>query len=96
MARFVVVVHPRMTKELKAIEKAGRRDIVRRILRALQSLEEDPFRARSGLDIKLLAAAEGAVYRLRIGDYRVLYEVDMGSGRVYVTGVFHRGRGYRD
>ena len=39
------------------------------------------------MDIKPLAAAEGAVYRLRVGDYRVLYEVDMGSGRVYVTGV---------
>jgi len=95
MARFAVVIHPSFPKDLKAIERAGRKDVVRRILSALRMLEEDPFQARSGLDIRQLAIAGEAVFRLRVGDYRVLYEVDTASKKVFVTTVFHRGRGYR-
>jgi mRNA-degrading endonuclease RelE of RelBE toxin-antitoxin system len=36
------------------------------------------------------------VFRLRVGDYRLLYEVDSQSLTVFVTTLFHRGRGYRD
>jgi len=95
MARFAVVIHPRFPKELEAIKRAGRKDIAGRILSALRLLEQDPFQARPGLDIKPLAIAGGSVFRLRVGDYRVLYEVDVTSETVFVTAVFHRGRGYR-
>ncbi|HLB69057.1 MAG TPA: type II toxin-antitoxin system RelE/ParE family toxin [Thermoplasmata archaeon] len=96
MARFTVVIHPRLPRELKAIERAGRKDVVRRVLSSLRLLEEDPFQARPGLDIKQLAIAGGGVFRLRVGDYRLLYEVDAASKKVFVTAVFHRGRGYRE
>ena len=95
MARFTVVIHLRFVKELEAIKRAGRKDIAGRILSALRLLEQDPFQARPGLDIKPLAIAGGSVFRLRVGDYRVLYEVDVTSETVFVTAVFHRGRGYR-
>jgi mRNA-degrading endonuclease RelE of RelBE toxin-antitoxin system len=95
MALFTVVIHPGLPKELKTIARAGHKDVVRRILSSLRLLERDPFRARPGLDIKQLAHTEGAVFRLRVGDYRVLYEVDTTSNTVFVTTVFHRGRGYR-
>ncbi len=95
MAPFAVVIDPEFYKELKAIERAGRRDIVKRILRALHMLEEDPVVARPGLDVKPLAGMMGRVFRLRVGDYRVLYEVDVKSRQVFVTTVFHRSRGYR-
>jgi len=96
MARFLVVLHPRLPRELKTIERAGHKDVVRRILSSLRLLEEDPFRARPGLDLKQLTTSGGAVFRLRVGDYRLLYEVDVASKKVFVTTVFHRGRGYRD
>lgn len=95
MARFTVVIHPRFPKELEAIKRAGRKHVAGRILSSLRLLAEDPFQARPGLDIKPLAIAGGAVFRLRVGDYRVLYEVDVASKKVFVTTVFHRGRGYR-
>src|SRR4030067_480272 len=57
MSRFTVVIHPRFPKDLKAIERAGRKDVVRRILSSLRLLEEDPFQARPGLDIQQLAIA---------------------------------------
>ena len=95
MARFTVVIHPRFPKELKAIERAGRKDVVRSVLSSLRLLEEDPFQGRPGLDIKQLAIAGGPVFRLRVSDYRVLYEVDTASKKVFVTTVFHRDRGYR-
>ena len=95
MARFAVVIHPRFPKELEAIKRAGRKDIAGRILSALRLLEQDPFQARPGLDIKPLAIAGGSVLRLRVGDYRILYEVDVASKKVFVTTLFHRGRGSR-
>ena len=95
MARFTVVIHPRFVKELEAIKRAGRKDIAGRILSALRLLEQHPFHARPGLDIKPLAIAGGSVLRLRVGDYRILYEVDVASKKVFVTTLFHRGRGSR-
>ena len=95
MALFGVVVHPGLPRELKTIARAGRKDVVTTHSLFPQGLERDPFRARPGLDIKQLAGTEGAVFRLRVGDYRVLYEVDTASNTVFVTTVFHRGRGYR-
>jgi len=48
---------------------------------------------RSGADIKPLGGMPDT-YRLRVGDYRVLYEVDRVLKRVRVTSVRHRGQGY--
>ena len=44
----------------------------RRILSAIEKLAEDP--KRSDLDIKKLAGRDG--YRLRVGDWRVIYTED--------------------
>jgi len=63
-----------------------------RLREALRSLEEDPFHSRSGADIVVLRGARGR-HRLRIGPWRVVYEVrDRG---VRILEVFRRGRGYR-
>ena len=39
----------------------------------LKELEEDPFNSRANCDIKLLKDTKPKKYRLRIGDYRVIY-----------------------
>lgn len=96
MVRFGIRVSRRFEKELSRIDRAGRADIVDRVLAALSLLEEDPATPRPGLDVKKLAAApRGRLFRLRIGEYRVLYEIDFDSNLVFVTTIFHRSRGYR-
>jgi len=64
-----------------------------RIAKALRKLVDDPFSARSGVDIRALEGTEPKKHRLRVGPYRVVYAV-VGK-KVKVVEVFRRGRGYR-
>ncbi|MEV7782611.1 type II toxin-antitoxin system RelE/ParE family toxin [Kitasatospora sp. NPDC088351] len=58
---------------------------VLRILTALTALGDDP--CTDGPDVKKLSGHDG-LYRLRAGDYRVIYEID---GEVLVILVVHVG-----
>lgn len=64
---------------------------VERIVSAAQSLINDPF--PSGC--KKLANSHRA-YRIRVGDYRILYEVFSNVLIIEVVRVAHRGKSYRD
>jgi mRNA interferase RelE/StbE len=63
--------------------------VQRRIFRALEGLREIPRRG----DIKAMAG-ESDDYRLRVGDYRVLFTVHKDSQMVEVTAVRHRSSAY--
>ncbi len=54
-------------------------------------LKADPFKPRSGVDIKKLKGRDKTLYRLRVGDYRFEYFVE--GNTIYV--VFKRERDYR-
>jgi len=70
------------------------REVTDRIRRKLRALGEDPFRPRPGADIRLLWGHDDPpLYRLRVGDYRVLYFV--AGDKVRVTEVLHRSQAYR-
>lgn len=58
-----------------------------RILNAVNRLPD------SG-DIKPMQGCSG-VYRLRVGDYRILYTVDHDAMTVYVVGMGNRGQIYK-
>ena len=65
-----------------------------RIKEGIKNLEENPYHSRAGTDIKKLISTEDpALYRLRIGDYRVLYFIIQDE--VKITKIFHRGKGYK-
>ncbi len=65
-----------------------------RIRAGLTVLAEDPFPARAGADIRLLWGQDDPpLYRLRIGEYRVLYFVL--EKEVRVTEILHRPQAYR-
>ncbi|MGO9194103.1 MAG: type II toxin-antitoxin system RelE family toxin [Streptosporangiaceae bacterium] len=57
------------------------------ILRALTPLGEDP--RRPDANVKKLSGYDDR-YRLRVGDYRVIYEVVDGQLVILVVGVGHR------
>jgi mRNA interferase RelE/StbE len=85
-----VKLHRDVAKSLDRLEPKLRE----RIKSALRSLGENPYEPRSGVDIARLAGTKGRqdLYRLRVGDYRAIYAI---QGKVvYVTDLFHRGRGY--
>jgi mRNA interferase RelE/StbE len=67
-----------------------------RIKNALSQLSEDPLTPRPKADIKKLSGTKGRkdAYRIRTGDYRIIYDVE--GGKVYVTLIFHRGKEYKE
>ena len=65
-----------------------------RVKNALKNLENGPFLSRSGADIKKLTSkSDPSLYRLRIGDYRVIFFVV--DQQVKVTEIFPRKKGYK-
>ena len=62
------------------------------ILRALTPLGDDPL--RQDADIKKMTGYADR-YRLRVGDYRVIYEIADQELIILVVGVGHRREAYR-
>ena len=70
------------------------RDASRRIRERLTVLEDYPIRPRPSADVRpLWSHDDPPLYRLRVGDYRVLYFVL--PKEVRVTEIVHRSQGYR-
>ena len=82
---FVVLLHPKAVKELSKLEP----QIGSRIRERLRDLENNPEVAG-----KVLKPSR--FWRLRIGDYRVIYEIDKAEKRVIVLFIGHRKRVYDD
>ncbi|MBV6419922.1 MAG: hypothetical protein DAHOPDDO_01148 [Ignavibacteriaceae bacterium] len=60
------------------------------IVEAIENLSYNPFSEQT----KKLKGAE-SIYRLRIGDYRVLYQVDLKDQRIIIYYVRHRKDAYK-
>ena len=76
-------------KFLKSIED---KELLKRIGSKINDLEKNPYphdieRVEGYKDIK--------VFRVRIGDYRILYFVDYAANKVYVEKIDKRGRVYK-
>lgn len=74
---------------LKSLRKLDR-GIARRILMAIDALAHDPRPA----GCKQLKGGGGEM-RIRVGDYRVVYDVDDGEIVILVLAVGHRREVYR-
>ena len=77
---------PKAQRDFRALDGSVRGRIARRI----DSLAENPFPSV----IKKLAG-EDELYRLRVGDYRMLYQVQGKVLVVLIVGVGHRREVYR-
>ncbi len=73
-------------KQLNALPQ----ELKQRILKALVHLQEEPKPANS------LQMKGGQGFRLRIGDYRVLYDIDDSSQIINLRRIGHRREIYRD
>ena len=78
----------RAVRQLRAIPQPA----ALTILRALTALGDDP--RRPDAQVKKLAGYEDR-YRLRVGDYRIIYEVMDGQLVILIVGVGHRREIYR-
>ncbi len=69
--------------------------IVEKFIQLLDEFEKDPLRHRPKFDVKHLKRFPRNLYRLRIGDYRVLYSVDKEKKEVKITLIVHRRKAYK-
>jgi mRNA interferase RelE/StbE len=81
------VVLPTAQRELAKLPRA----IARRIAAAIDALAGDPRPA----GVRKLAGGAGDAWRIRVGDYRVLYEIRDAELLVTVVKLAHRRRVYR-
>lgn len=84
---FSLNYHPRATKFLDKIPLKLSRGVVKK----LDVLQNDPFSKQ--LNISPLKGAKSS-WRLRVGNIRVVYEVDKESKTIYVQDIDFRGSIY--
>lgn len=87
MASYKILIKPSAAKELESLgQKKDRRRLVERI-RALAS-EPRPQGSEK-------LSGQHRLFRIRVGSYRVLYEIDDASAEVHVIKLGHRKDVYR-
>ena len=84
MVNYKIEIKKSATKEIARLPK----NILKRVLNKIQSLSNDP--RPNGC--KKLTADEK--YRVRVGDYRILYSIEDEKLVVYVVKVGHRKKVY--
>ena len=79
---FTVLLHPKAAKSLKQLHT----QIRNRILESVKELERFP---EKGDQLR-----PSQFWRLRVGDYRVIYEIDRSANRLIVLHIGHRKNVY--
>lgn len=74
------------TRELQGIDI----QVIPKIIKAVDMLIQNPFPPQS----RKLSGVESS-YRLRVGDYRVIYQVDASEKTIIIFRVRHRKEAYR-
>ena len=87
MGRFRLVIKATAAKELEAVDGKRNRQ---RLVQAIASLSDDPH--PHGVE-KLSGTKDR--FRIRVGDYRVVYAVESDVLTVFVVKVGHRREVYR-
>jgi mRNA interferase RelE/StbE len=82
---FKVLLHPKAAKELQKIEK----QIRTRIIENAKQLCENPD--KHGNPLK-----QSDYWSLRVGDYRVIYEINQNKKQTVILFIGHRSKVYDD
>lgn len=87
MAHFDIYFKPSAEKDLRRLPK----DLIQRATEKIEDLGSEPFPSQS---IRISGAER--LYRLRVGDYRIVYEVDVKKEVITIHYIRHRSVVYRD
>lgn len=87
MESYKVTLKPSVEKDFRSLPKT----VLARVLSAIENLAKEPFPNK----ITKLEGTE-RTYRIRIGDYRVVYEIEKTDKVIVVLYVRHRREIYRN
>ena len=86
MASYNILFKPSVQKDLRSLPQT----VIARVMRHIESLENEPVPRHSA---KLVGAEQ--LYRIRVGDYRIVYGIDKEAKQVLIHYVRHRREAYR-
>jgi len=86
MASYNILLKPSVERDLRSLPKT----VIARVMRQIESLEDEPVPRHS---VKLVGAEQ--LYRIRVGDYRIVYGIDKEVKQVLIHYVRHRREAYR-
>ena len=86
MASYKVILKPSVEKDLRSLP----REVVKRVFRRIEMLKDDPLPRQS---LRLSGAEQ--LYRIRVGEYRIVFGVDKAHVQVVIHHVRHRRDVYR-
>ena len=84
---YQILFTPRAKKELSKLPT----DVRVRIIKALETLTENPISP----GVTKLSLKEENLYRIRVGDYRVIFSIENNKLIILVVKVGHRREVYR-
>ena len=86
MVSYSVDFRPSLHKDLRRLP----RDLILRVMEKIDALRSEPLPPQA---VKISAADR--LYRLRVGDYRIIYEVDLERKKIVIYYIRHRTVVYR-
>jgi mRNA interferase RelE/StbE len=86
MASYSVDFKPSVHKDFRRLP----RSVVERVMKRVEKLKNEPLPH----GVEKLEGAE-RLYRIRVGDYRIVYEVDTQAKEIMILYVRHRREAYR-
>lgn len=86
MGSFKIDIKRSFEKDINRLD----RKLIPGIVEAIENLSQNPFSEQT----KKLKGAE-STYRLRIGDYRLLYQIDLKDKRIIIYYVRQRKDAYK-
>ena len=94
-SNYIILQGKDFLKDVKKILKSGDKSLLSDIQKVINELKIAPQKKRPKIDIKLISPKKEAIYRIRLGKYRLVYEVDESNKTVILTMFFIRGKGYK-
>ena len=86
MASYSIVFKPSVEKDVRALPPS----VIARLMKKIEALKNNPYPRQS---VKLASTERS--YRLRAGDYRIVYGVDDKAKEIIVHYARHRREIYR-
>ena len=86
MASYKVILKPSVEKDLRSLP----REVLKRVFRRIEMLKDEPLPRQS---LRLSGAEQ--LYRIRVGEYRIVIGVDKEHLQVTIHHVRHRRDVYR-
>jgi mRNA interferase RelE/StbE len=84
---YEIFIEKKAEKDLRKLPKNYQNKIIQKIL----DLKNNP----KPIDVRKIASSEN-YYRVRVGDYRIIYEINYKEKRINIFRVRHRKEAYRN